>query len=52
MEFSKVALTFESEDKILWSDHDQTKFLYLYFHMELFVFAICLSHFAFDHIWQ
>ena len=24
----------------------QTKFLYLYFHTVLFVFAICLSHFA------
>ena len=30
----------------------QTKFLYLYFHMVLFVFAICLWHFAFGHIWQ
>ena len=39
MEFCKVALTFESVDETLWSDHSNAiEPLYLYLHMVLFVF--------------
>ena len=51
MEFSKVTLTFESEDKMLWMDHSNTISLPVLSHGAL-CFAICLSDFAFGHIWQ
>ena len=47
-----MALTFESEDKILWSGHSNKISLPVLSHGAICLNAICLSHFAFGHIWQ
>ena len=62
MEFRKVTLTFESEDKILWSDHSNETSLPVLSHGTICFFMVqffflllipfCLSDFGFGHIWQ
>ena len=47
-----MALTFESEDKILWSGHSNKISLPVLSHGAICLNAICLLHFAFGHIWQ
>ena len=59
MVFCKIALTFESEDEILWCDHSNETSLpaltpgascFSKFHK--MKFGIFLSNFTFDQIWQ
>ena len=61
MAFCKVTLTFESEDKILWSDHSNETSLPVLSHGTICFFTVqflflllilfCLSDFALGHIW-